>query len=244
MSTARIRRDLAAATALLTRLPVRHPPHANPDAAWAWPVIGGVVGALSGGLGLAAWALGATPAVAAALVLAAQLALTGALHEDGLADCADGLGGRDRERRLAIMRDSRIGTFGACALVLSLLLRWSLLATALVQGNLVAVALAAGLASRAPMAVAMRWLPPARPDGLSRSTGRPGPGAALLGAAIAGGTLALWGVHGLAAAILIVGVLWSVGRAARARIGGQTGDMLGAVQQLSEIAVLAALTAV
>ena len=92
-------------------------------AAWAWPLAGmavGLLGAAAGGLVL--W-LGVAPAAAAAIAIAAQIFATGALHEDGLADSADGLwGGWDKARRLAIMKDSRIGTYGVLALVLVTLL--------------------------------------------------------------------------------------------------------------------------
>lgn len=242
-----IQAEFAAAATLLTRLPadvLGRPAAEAARGAWAWPLVGLVVGLLAGLGGFAAWALGATPAVAAAVVIALQMALTGALHEDGLADAADGLwGGADRARRLEIMRDSRIGTYGVAALVLTILLRWSLIATALVGGDLVAVVVTAAIVSRAPMAVLMRWLPPARDDGLSRRAGIPGAGAAQIAVALAGLALLPWGGHGLAAAILVVAVLWCTGRIAQRRLGGQTGDVLGAAQQLSEIAVLAALTA-
>ena len=241
------RSDLAAAATLLTRLPAGSlgaPSARAADGVWAWPLAGLVVGALAGFAGMLAWVLGATPAVAAAVVLAVQLLATGALHEDGLADLADGIGGgRDRARRLEIMRDSRIGTYGAAALILSLMLRWSLLATALIQGQLIWVVLTAAIVSRAPMAVAMRWLPAARTDGLAASVGVPGAGAAQVAAGLAALALLPWGGHGLAAGVLVVGALWAIGRLARARLGGQTGDVLGAVQQAAEIAVLAALTA-
>lgn len=242
-----IRADLAAAVTLLTRLPadrIGAPAPQAARAAWAWPLVGLIVGGLAGLAGLATWGLGAMPAVAAAVVVAVQMILTGALHEDGLADTADGLwGGRDRDRRLEIMRDSRIGTYGVAALTLSILLRWSLIATALIQGNLIGVVLTAAIVSRAPMAVLMRWLPAARADGLSRGTGIPGPAAAQIGVALALLVLLPWGGHGFAAAILAVVALWVTGRVSRARLGGQTGDVLGAAQQLVEIAVLVALTA-
>ena len=239
-----LKTDLTAAAMLLTRLPVRGTPTPRAaEAAWAWPLIGLLVGTIATACGWLAWALGATQAVAAAVTLAVSVLLTGALHEDGLADTADGLwGGGEHARRLEIMRDSRIGTYGTIALVLSLMLRWSLVATALMQGQFFAVVVTAALVSRAPMAVAMRWLPAARPDGLSRGTGRPPARAAYIAVALAIGVLVLHGAHGLLAGALVVSVLWALGRLARARIGGQTGDVLGAVQQLSEIAVLVALT--
>ncbi len=237
--------DLVSAVLLLTRLPVRGTPTARAaDAAWAWPLAGLAVASIAGAAGLAVWATGAQIPVAAAVVLALQVALTGALHEDGLADTADGIwGGATPARRLEIMRDSRIGTYGVVALVLSLLLRWSLIATALIQGQLMEVILIAAVVSRAPMAVAMRWLPPARADGLSHSAGRPPAWAAQAGVAMAVVALALAGGRGLAAAVLVTAIFLALGRLARRKIGGQTGDVVGAVQQLSEIAVLVALTA-
>ncbi|MCK0169245.1 adenosylcobinamide-GDP ribazoletransferase [Jannaschia sp. S6380] len=240
----RLKSDLVSAMMLLTRLPVRGAP-TDPAAraAWAWPLVGLAVGLLAAAAGGAAHALGATPAVASALTLVVLIAATGALHEDGLADVADGIwGGFAPTRRLEIMRDSRIGTYGVVALVLSLTLRWSLIATALIQGQFLAVVITAAIVSRAPMAIAMRWLPAARTDGLSRRVGMPAAGRAQAGLALAVLALLPHGVHGVAAGVLATGVLLVVGRLARAKIGGQTGDVLGAIQQLTEIAVLVALT--
>ncbi|WP_281824097.1 adenosylcobinamide-GDP ribazoletransferase [Jannaschia rubra] len=236
--------DLVSAAMLLTRLPVRgRPTDPAARAAWAWPVVGGLIGAIAAGVGTALGAMGAEPPVVAAVVLLSLILLTGALHEDGLADAADGLwGGGTRDRRLEIMRDSRIGTYGVIALVLSLLLRWALIAIALQQGQMVEVVLAAAIVSRAPMAIAMRWLPAARDDGVSRGAGRPPAWAAQAGLLLAGLVLLFFGGHGLVAAVLVAGVLLGVGHLARSRIGGQTGDMLGTIQQLSDIAVLVALT--
>lgn len=244
-----LRSDVTSALMLMTRLPVttalRAPPTPRAaDAAWAWPLAGLLVAMIAVGAGWGVWFLGATPAVAAALTLTLQIVLTGALHEDGLADMADGIwGGSTPERRLEIMRDSRIGTYGMVALVLTLTIRWSLIATAMVQMQVLPVLIAA-VVSRASMAVAMRWLPPARTDGLSHGMGRPPAIVAqvCLGLAV----LALIPVegHGLVAGLLVLGVLAGIGTLARSRIGGQTGDVLGAIQQLSEIAVLAALTSV
>src|SRR6266849_5449991 len=154
--------DLAISLAFCTRLPVWHPaPFGGPDiarASWAMPLAGvlvGAIGALAYGL---AHALGLPVLAAAALALAATLAATGCLHEDGLADTTDGLGGgATRERKLEIMRDSRIGTYGACALVLSLMLRWSALAS-IADPPAVALALvAAHAAARASLPAFMRF---------------------------------------------------------------------------------------
>ncbi|CUH39771.1 Cobalamin synthase [Jannaschia seosinensis] len=238
------RSDMISAAMLLTRLPVRGEPTAPAArAAWAWPLVGLVVGLAAGLAGVAGWALGATPAVAATLVIAVSVLLTGALHEDGLADTADGLwGGAEPARRLEIMRDSRIGSYGVIALILLLLLRWSLIATALIQGHVLFTVIAAAMVSRAAMAVLMRWQPHARADGLSHGTGRPPAHAVWIAVALAALALLPAGAHGLAAAALVAAALWALGRVARAKIGGQTGDLLGACQQISEVAVLVALT--
>lgn len=236
--------DLASAFALLTRLPV--PAHRPQGArsAWAWPVVGAVVGGIAASAALGAGMLGLPPGPVAALVLAVQALVTGALHEDGLADTADGLmGGRTRERRLEIMKDSRIGSFGALTLVLVTLARWSALAALIGAGAWGAV-IAAGALSRAPMALLMAALPNARPSGLSHHVGRPAAHIAALAVALAL-TLALLTsgsaafLMALCAAPLILALAW----AARARIGGQTGDILGASQQLTEAAALAAAAA-
>ena len=238
--------DPPTAMRLLTRLPV---PGGAGDrgarAAWAYPLAGAVVGALAGAAGGAALLLGLPVAVAAGVALAVQIVVTGALHEDGLADSADGFwGGATRERRLEIMRDSRIGSFGALALILSAGLRWSMLA-ALPPLGLVLAPVAAGALSRAGMVGAMASLPQARPGGLAASVGRPGP----VTAALAGGVgLALAGLAvgppaAFVAAVAVAGAAAAAAAAARAKLGGQTGDVLGAVQQAGEVAALGALAA-
>jgi adenosylcobinamide-GDP ribazoletransferase len=233
----------AVATGFLTRIPVPHPPGGLrlADAAWAFPLVGAGIGAvaalaftLAQLCGLGAWP-------ASVLALLGSLVLTGALHEDGLADSVDGLcGGGDREEKLAIMRDSRLGAFGGLALVLSVLLRAAALAQLGEALHAGLALIAAHAASRALLPMAMRLSAPARAEGLAAAVGRPGPaaavGAVVIGAAIAlaalgpaPGALAL----GLAAvAVAAVAVL------ARRQIGGYTGDILGACQQLAEIAIL------
>src|ERR1700730_16316122 len=120
--------DLRASIAFLTRLPIgRAPASSGADisrAAWAFPLAGVLVGLIAAVIYALAHKLGWPAWIAAALAVAATLATTGCLHEDGLADTTDGFGGGSgRERKLEIMRDSRIGTYGACALTLSLVLR-------------------------------------------------------------------------------------------------------------------------
>jgi adenosylcobinamide-GDP ribazoletransferase len=166
---------------------------------------------------------------------------TGALHEDGFADVADGFGGgATRERKLEIMRDSRLGTYGACALVLSLLLRISAIAD-MTQPALVAAALvAAHIAARAVMPAVMWFVPPAKPDGLSASAGPP-PVVSVVLAAILGATALGIGLGpgpgAIAMLVVLVGAA-AVARLSIAQIGGQTGDVLGAVEQVSEILIL------
>ncbi|MGA0540162.1 adenosylcobinamide-GDP ribazoletransferase [Neotabrizicola sp. VNH66] len=232
---ARLRDDLCSALSLLTRLPV--PAHAFRGAAgaWAWALVGALVGGFGAAAGaLAAWA-GAGPGPAAAAALAAMALTTGGLHEDGLADTADGLlGGRDRDRRLEIMKDSRIGSYGALALMLVTLAQWSALAAASAPALIAAAAL-----SRAPMAAVMAALPPARATGLSAGTGRPTAGTALAACALALLiALALCGTKALVAAAAILVLTTLLARVAQSRIGGQTGDILGASQQIAMAAAL------
>lgn len=238
-------RDLRAALSLLTRLPLPAPAEfPSPPAVWAWPLVGLVVGGLATLAGLAAGALGLPPALAAVTVLAVGCITTGALHEDGLADTADGLwGGWDKDRRLAIMKDSHIGSYGVMALLLVTLARWSAVAALLAAGDWPALIAAAAL-SRAPMGVLMAALPNARGAGLSQSVGRPTKAQAGLSVLLAAG-LAL-GLTGSATLVmlLVAGVVTLVlARIALTKIGGQTGDILGASQQLAELAALATAVA-
>jgi adenosylcobinamide-GDP ribazoletransferase len=241
----RLARDLNVALSFCTRLPVLQPVLATgADVArgcWALPIAGalvGVIGALVYWLGAAA-GLPAFPA--AALTIAATVLTTGALHEDGLADVADGFGGgATRERKLEIMRDSRLGTYGACALVLSFLLRISAIAS-LTQPALVASALlAAHIGARGVMPAVMWFVPPAKSDGLSASAGLP-PVASVVIAGVLGAIALGVGLGPGPGAIAVLVVLLGAAVVARlsiAQIGGQTGDVLGAVEQISEILIL------
>ena len=243
-------RDLRVAACFLTRLPVRWPPDAPADALARsmrlFPLAGAGIGLAAGLAWALALCLGAPALVAALLALAAQALLTGALHEDGLADVADGFGaGRDRERTLEIMRDSRIGSYGTLALVLSVGLRAAALAATLSPWAGIAALAAAGAVSRATAPALLAWLPPARPDGLGAGAGRPPAEAVFtaLGLALCFALLLLGLWHGLAALALATLAAWALAGLARRRIGGQTGDVLGAAQQLAEAAVLCAAAA-
>ena len=238
--------DIAAALALLTRLPVPADHARGARASWAWPLAGAVTGAVAAVVGGVALWLGLPAALAAALVLATQIVLTGALHEDGLADVADGFwGGHDIARRLDIMKDSRVGSYGVIALVLSLIARWAALAALMPFGDLFWVLVATGALSRAPMAVLMAAMPNARGAGLSQSVGRPSQATATLGVLVAllAGFLCL-GTSALAPILWVSLATLAIAAIAKAKIGGQTGDVLGSAQQLCEIAALGALVAV
>ncbi|MBC6437522.1 MAG: adenosylcobinamide-GDP ribazoletransferase [Rhodobacteraceae bacterium] len=238
--------DIGHALRLLTRLPMPGggTPGRGGRAAWAWPLAGLVVGGCGVLLlSLALW-LGVPTGCAAALALTGMIMATGALHEDGLADSADGLwGGGTVARRLEIMRDSRVGSYGVLALGLSLLARWSLI-TSLADSAPLAL-IAAAMPSRAAMAGVMALLPPARDQGLSHRTGRPPRFTVLLalGAACAGAVVLSGLSAGLTATLVACGAAGAVAALANAKIGGQTGDILGASQQMAEIAALAALAA-
>ncbi|MDQ2091097.1 adenosylcobinamide-GDP ribazoletransferase [Marimonas arenosa] len=238
--------DFPAALALLSRWPLRIPERAlarGARTAWSWPLVGL---ALAGLAALTAWIaqiLGIPEEISALLALTTLVVLTGALHEDGLADTADGFwGGFETTRRLEIMRDSRIGSYGVLALVLSLLLRGAGLIA--LSDHLFAALVVPAATSRAAMAYVMDTLPGVRPDGLSHTTGLPGADAlraALLIAAVIAllfaGWAGIWAIVAAAAACVLVANL------ALAKVGGQTGDVLGATQQITEIAALLALTA-
>jgi adenosylcobinamide-GDP ribazoletransferase len=234
------------AAGFLTRIPVAAAAAETgrlADAAWAFPLVGAGIGAVAAFVFLAAQLLGLGEWPRALLAVLAGLLLTGALHEDGLADAVDGLaGGRTREAKLAIMHDSRLGTFGGLALILSVALRAAALAE-LGQAFYAGLALVAAHAlSRALLPAAMRLLAPARPDGLGVEAGQPATAAAitalLIGAAIA--LAALGPVRGALAFALAAAAVAAAAFTARRQIGGLTGDVLGALQQFAEITVLLA----
>lgn len=237
--------DIAAAFSLLSRLPVPVDHHmaANraAQATWAYPLVGAVLGALAATIGSVILWLGAPTGMAAAGSLATLVLLSGGLHEDGLADCADGLGGgSSRERCLEIMKDSNIGAFGAVALIIVLIARWSGLDGLSGAGALFWPLIAVGAVSRLPMVLALFLMSSARKSGLAADVGRPPTGSAAV-------------ATGLALAIALFATGWAgfliFGTAclaslplfylAQRRIGGHTGDVLGASQQLVEIAALA-----
>ncbi|MCK9247657.1 MAG: adenosylcobinamide-GDP ribazoletransferase [Solirubrobacteraceae bacterium] len=232
------------AVGFLTRLPVPfgsdEPPRLDLAVPW-FPLVGLLVGALTGGvLALVDVVPGAGPAgVAAALALAAGALVTGALHEDGLADCADGLGVLgDRDRRSAVMRDPRVGTFGVLALVVWALVTWSAL-RALPVADAVPALIAAGALSRAAILLHAVIGRPARPDGAVHAL-RVGPvrGTVAAAIAVAAAVVALGPGAAAVACAVAAGVAVAVTALARRALGGITGDTCGAVAALAQPAVL------
>jgi len=236
--------DLKIGMLFSTRLPLAHAGSIGGTdiarASWALPLAGALVGLLGALVYWLAQKVGLTPLVAAALTVGATLLVTGCLHEDGLADTADGFGGGGRERKLEIMRDSRIGTYGACALAISLILRIGALAS-IADPALVAPALiAAHAGARATLPMFMRMVPQARANGLAASAGRPPSAAVVIAGAL--GLIALgFGLvppmAPIAALLLFVAGIVQAWLCIR-QIGGQTGDVLGALEQAGEILIL------
>lgn len=246
--------DIRIATAFLTRLPLLLKQAPGPGrlarASWAFPVVG-VLAGIAGGMvyGIAVW-FGLPPLLAAIFAVGGQILLTGALHEDAAGDVADGLGGgATRESRLEIMRDSRVGAYGVLALILVVGARVAALSALTETTAVIAALIAAGALSRAAMVAVMEMLPPARHEGLGAHAGQPGKPNVVIALAIGGGAAFLavvffTGLNGFIGAVAgaIIGA-GGIAWIARRRIGGQTGDVLGASQQAAEVLCLAAIVA-
>lgn len=240
-------RDVKTALALLTRMPVKARFDRTAQATWAFPLVGLVLGLIFTCITVAAQAIGFGVGISAIMALAASIILTGAMHEDGLADSADGLwGGWEKARRLEIMHDSRIGTYGVLALIAAMILRFSAVSLLLHEHMLTGAFIAAAMMSRAALPYVMTLLPHARQDGLSVQTGRPSRQTASIGAALA--CALAWfcvGFVGMVVALAVIMLCTAALMAiARAKIGGQTGDILGATQIVTEVAALLAFVAI
>jgi adenosylcobinamide-GDP ribazoletransferase len=241
--------DFKTAVAFLTRLPMPHPKGPMPDnfvrAHRMFPVVGALIGAAVGLIYLALRHVGVPDLAAAALALGAGALLTGALHEDGLADVADGFGGgRDVAAKLEIMRDSRLGTYGALILLVSFAARLSALA-AIPDGYVVQSLIAAHALGRGILPLMSVNLPYARTDGLARNAGQPDGATAAIAAGLAVilALLSLSWTNGFLSACVAglsgLGMAWL----AKRQIGGQTGDVLGGAEQVAETAILVLLAA-
>lgn len=240
------------AVQFLTRIAVK--PFDDFETAWLdrsakyFPLVGALVGVIGGTVIVAATAFLPQP-LPMLLGLAAAIAVTGAFHEDGLADTADGLGGgQTREQRLEIMKDSRIGTYGTIALITMLAIK----ATAMTQIGpiqMVFAFIAAHAAARLASIIAMRLMDYAG----DRDTAKAKP----LATSITGGELAIAVVLGILPGLLLLSFVtltislgvaaiaaFVVARKAQRLIGGYTGDILGAIEQVFETAFLVAAAAV
>lgn len=259
-AVSRLLSDILTALRFFSRLPVpvmsfETQPHAPIDLARAAPAVaiaGAVIGAMAALVLLGADAIGFPPLLTAIVTLATATIVTGALHDDGLADTADGLwGGTTPARRLDIMRDSRIGSYGVCAILLAMALRITAVATLIEHASatvaafvIVAVAATSRVASLLPL-----WLlPPARADGAAAAVTPPTAAALACAALIALGLsmAALWRSDVSTLAIVAstaaaYTAAWLVARLAKVKIGGHTGDIAGAAQQAAEITMLLAL---
>ncbi len=246
MTPRRLLDEARLALMLLTRLPAGQlddPAPSLAQARWAFPLVGIPVAIIGWGVQAGGASMGLPPLAAAILALGAMVLATGALHHDGLADFADGIGGgRDRARRLEIMRDSRIGSYGVLALIFAIALQMASLLGFDGGAPLVAFTFIA-IGSRLAMVVLIDWMPPARPDGMgSLAAGGAWnsvlPGAiALVALAPLLGLQAVVAVAAMAIAALVVALL------AQRKIGGQTGDVLGAAQLSADVAGWLALAA-
>ena len=239
----RLAADIVACLGFFTRLPVVRLGRSEPmfpDALWAAPLAGVAVGLLSGlGFTAAVW-LSLPPSLAAIVALGVALLVTGGLHEDGVADVADGFGGGGtRERKLEIMKDSRNGAFGVAALAMTLLARWAAIAALATPGHAIAALIAAHAASRALLPAFMAFVMPARPGGLSAGIGEVQGNVMLAALCLGAIALLLLGVWpAVAAAICLTLLFLGMKSLTERQIGGQTGDVLGALQQAGEVVVL------
>jgi len=242
-------KDVYASVLFLTRLPAPSWPAAASrqlaHSMWAFPVAGISVGVIAGAGFAIAEALGLPLFIAGLVAIAALIMVTGALHEDGLADTADGIGGgHDAQSRLEIMSDSRIGTYGAIALIVSVAGRAALLATIAQPLFVLGALVAAATISRAALPLAMALDAPAKTSGLGKDAGKPDGmiwGLAVLLGVVAAAMAAPagWLICVIAALLAALVTGWFC----RARLGGYTGDTLGAAQQMAEVVALAAITA-
>jgi len=252
-------RDLFLALSFFTRLPVGFMAPKTPEpapgtesattppqlrlgeASRAFPLAGLVVGLVGG---LAYWIavqIGLSGLLAAFLAVAATAALTGALHEDGWADFADGLGARgDRVRKLAAMKDSHIGSFGVLALIFATGVKTVALAQLQTPDNVVTALVAAHVLARAVLPLAMRSLPLATAQGLAVMAGRPSAQGVYVSLGL-GLVITFFAVFLPAAIVAIIVAIVAaalIGAIAKRQFGGYTGDVLGAIEQVAEIAVL------
>ena len=255
--------DFCTTAGFLTRLPMgaKRDAGAAPQkgdlarAVRAFPLVGLVVGLLAALAYLIADGLNLPPFLAGLIAVGVMIVITGALHEDGLADVADAfLDTAPKAEKLKIMRDSRIGVYGASALIIALGLRVGALTAIAEAGQVAAALIATAIASRAALPALMYRMKPARRGGLAATAGKPDQSQVLL-TLLLGIAMALFflnflipGFPGLMAGVIVLivgsGAVFGIATLARRAIGGYTGDVLGAAQQTMEIAMLLAIVAI
>jgi adenosylcobinamide-GDP ribazoletransferase len=237
---------LRAAISFLTRLPVgnRMPsPEVLRAAPALFPIIGGAIGAFLGAFYFVLISCHIANFVAAALTVGASAMVTGALHEDGLADTADGFGGgRDVSAKLEIMRDSRIGTYGAVALLVWFFAKVGAIATLPIE-TVIPILAAAYAMGRGALPVLSFLLPYARADGLAATAGRPTLRTVFVAIAtsVVIAVLALGVTGALITSAVVAAGAAVISLLAMHQIGGQTGDVLGATEQIAETAAIVVL---
>ncbi len=230
--------ELQTAFLLLTRFPVGKLTSNNPklaDGLWAFPIVGCVIGGIIAGCYIVTSQFMPNSLAAAVVGLTVGLLCTGAIHEDGLADCADGFGGgQNREKKLAIMKDSAIGTYGTLALIMVITLRIYMLSSLPPIPEIVVPIIICAVISRFAMVGYLCFLPAARQEGLGSQASTENKFSFFLSATVTlpAFYMSLFGLIYVVIAILVVAVLWGI--VAKYQIGGQTGDVCGAGQLLSE----------
>lgn len=238
--------DWRLALGFFTRLPIGGGPGSLAGAARAFPLAGAIIGSFGGFVYLLAIQVGLSTLLAALLTLAALVLITGALHEDGLADFCDMLGARgDAAAKLAVMRDSRIGSYGVLALGFSTAIKTAAMVDLGTPDAVAAALVCAHLCSRGALPLAMRSLPLARADGLAHAVGQPSAMGARLSLALSLviAALVVGPGPGIVAVLAALVAVFVVCESARRQIGGVTGDVLGGGQQVAEFAVLVNLAA-
>ena len=237
--------ELQLAFMLLTRLPAGTLTSQLPELAharWAFPIVGCIVGGIIAASYIILSLLLLPSFAAAILAITAGLFSTGAIHEDGLADCADGFGGgENREKKLAIMRDSAIGSYGTLSLIIIMGLRISLLSMLPAKLEIVTPIIICAVISRYAMVGYLCLLPAARQDGLGNQASGNQTSGDNISALLLAGLIALpafvigaFGLIYVIIAIVSVALIWGV--IAKYKLGGQTGDVCGAGQIICETA--------
>lgn len=242
--------DFCTAVMLLTRIPIGKIYHSStmPNLArsvYMYPVVGGLLGSIYGSIILFMQYSGFSVEIAVIFYLIVSMLLTGCFHEDGLADMADGFGGGDTiERKLEIMRDSRLGTYGTMALILNILLRYNLIVSLVEMTNIIYIMIVTEALSRMPIGFLAYFLKYAQPEnektGIALAATNP-PIASVIGAFIPGSMIAFLGLefHGALLGIISAFVASAcIGYLSYRQIKGVTGDVYGASQQISCLGIL------